>query len=272
MKNLLYILVFTLPLLSACDIVKRENIYKQKAAVTNKKVLLEIFTGWRCRNCPQGTDDGLNAIKAAGYDKNTVIVKIHAGFFATPSSNLNFDFRSAPGTGIYTSLGIQSNPQGSVNRNKYNGAYSLSTGAWVEKIAETINKDTAYAPLDLGLEVEYSEVNRKISLAATSILTRNINKKIFITAYITEDSIVAPQDLPDETNYKFIHRHVLRGQLDARNGNLILEQGTINQSIKKSFNVYTINDKWNDKHCSLVVIATNEEGEVLQVEEIKVLE
>lgn len=277
MKNLLYTFAFSV-LLSSCDYVNPDAVYKQKAAPSTKKVLLEVFTGWRCVNCPEGTAEGLGAIKSAGYEKNTVIMKIHAEFFATPGGEFTDDFRSATGNILNLNFGITSNPQGVVGRKKFAGSYSQSTGAWVEKIAEIITKDTVYAPLELELTVDYSEVSRKVSLKATALLSRNINKKINILAYITEDSIVQPQlvpkseDAPEGINEKFVHRYVLRGQLQGRNGDLLLEQGNINQSIRKTFDIYTISDKWRDKQCSLVVIATNVAGEVLQVEEIKIIE
>lgn len=272
MKSLLYSFLL-LGFMASCDYVNPDEVYKQRAAPSTKKVLLEIYTGWRCRNCPEGTAEGLNAIKSAGYEKNTIIMKIHASSFATPGGEFTDDFRSSVGNNLNTTFGITSNPQGVVGRKKFDGSYSQATGAWVAKIDTIITADTAYAPLDLELTVDYSEVSRKVSLKATSFLTRNINKKINILAYITEDSIVQPQEVPEGQIEKFVHRHVLRGQLQGRNGDLLLEQADINQSIRKTFDIYTISDKWNDKHCSLVVIATSAlTGEVLQVEEIKLIE
>jgi hypothetical protein len=263
----------------ACNKISNKEVYKQSAPVaTEKKVLLEVYTGWRCVNCAEKTEIGMNNIKTKGYENNVIIMEIHAGFFAIPEEGVTLDFTTPEGDALYEESKISSNPVGVVSRSIFGNSIIISPSSWVDGVFATLTKDTAYAPLELDISIEYSDVSRKMAVKANAILTRDINKGIDIIAYITEDSIINPQQLPkttefpDGVDYNFVHRHVLRKKLEAKINATLLTKGNVNDKFDKSFTTYTLPDNWKDYHCAVVVIAVNKsDGKVIQVQEMKII-
>lgn len=275
MKNLLLITGF-ITLFVSCDYIHSDEVFKQRAQPSNKKVLLEIFTGWKCPNCPSNTAEGLNRIKSSGLEKNTIIIKIHdKGFFSAPSPKFTDNFKTPEGAELQDRFKVVGFPIGVVSRKSTDGSYLKSPGTWAEYV-EKVSNDENYAPVELEITLDYSEVSRGLSVKVNNYLSRDISKSINLLAYITEDSIIQPQidnEFEGELNLKFAHRHVLRGQLAGRGGNILLTQGLKNENVRKTFEKFILPVKWNDKQCSVVAVAIDAKtGEVVQVEEAKVVE
>ena len=76
--------------LSSCDTVNEENrlIYVKPASVA-RNVLIEDFTGQRCVNCPNATDEIEHLQQFYGAD-TVIAVGIHSGPFAKTSRLENF--------------------------------------------------------------------------------------------------------------------------------------------------------------------------------------
>jgi thioredoxin-related protein len=265
----------------ACDYVNPEVAYETKATPTNKKVLLEVFTGVKCVNCPGITKQGLELIKSRGYEKNIILVKVHStNAFASPMKGSRYDFRTTYAEELFKSYNLSGLPTGVVSSKKVNGSYALASSAWVTEIEKVVN-DPNYAPIIIEPEVDYSEVSRKVSLKLDVEASKSVSFAVNVRAYILEDSIIDLQKIPPitvngqkiEIDSNFVHEHVFRSQLQGRDGDLLFEKLEAKQFSRKSFNVFTFPELWVDKRCSIVVIATNAStGEVIQVEEIKIIE
>lgn len=279
MKKLALFVISSIAL-SGCDLISNKEVYEQSPPLaTEKKVLLEIYTGWRCVNCPASTDAALKTIKEKGLAENVVIMKIHAGFFAIPEEDVSLDLTSPAGDALFEQSKISSNPVGVVSRSVFGSSIIVPPGSWYGSAFATLSKDTAYAPLELNITLEYSDVSRKLAVNANAILSKDINKGIDIMAYITEDSIVNPQHLPktaefpDGINYNFVHRHVLRKKLQTKGSISLFNIGKANDRFDKSFNTFTLPTDWKDNHCAVVVIAVNKsDGKVIQVQESLIIE
>ncbi len=267
--------------LFSCDIIKKEQVYEQgstpipinpaDSAKPDRKVFLEIFTGYKCTNCPAQTKEGLEGLAASKLSEKTVIMKIHQGFFAKPSgSKFKLDFQTQVGNTLGTKFAILGYPTGIVDRKQFNSSYSVSPSDWRSKVGLVPTK----ADVDIKISKVYDATGRNLKISIVSSLYSNTINKLNASAYIVEDSISYWQvddgvDIPN-----FIHRHVLRDAFSSANGeDLFAANATKGIKASKEFTPYTLKPEWNDKHCEIIVIITDAvTGEVLQVEEAKVIE
>jgi hypothetical protein len=107
---------------------------------SNKKAVLEEFTGIYCQFCPDGHKIA-NNIQAANPG-NFFPVNIHTGGYATPQAGAP-DFRTADGDAIAAQpgMGITGYPQGAINRRIWSGtAMAHSRSAWAANTATTIGE------------------------------------------------------------------------------------------------------------------------------------
>ena len=264
--------------LFSCDIVKREQVYEQPAPPDSldlnrpaRKIFLEIFTGFKCPNCPEQTKNGLDGIKAAKLESKTIVMKMHSGFFAQPSGKIyKLDFRTIAGTALTDKFNIQGYPTGVINRKKYASSYSVSPLEWKTKISlEPVN-----ANVDIKINKVYDLTNNSLKISVTSTLYSNMINKLNSTAYILEDSVLYWQIDNGEDIENFVHRHVLRDEFSSPTGNdLFVANANKGTKASKEFTPYTLKPEWNAKHCEVIVVITDAvTGEVLQVEKEKMIE
>ena len=88
--------------------------------VSNKKVLVEEYTGIHCGYCPQAHKIVAEMIKAQG--DNVYAVAIHAGNYAVPGSD-EPDFRISEGVELNNHFDISGYPAGMVNRQRFMEEY-----------------------------------------------------------------------------------------------------------------------------------------------------
>ena len=264
--------------LFSCDIIKKEQVYEQPAPPDSldlnrpaRKIFLEIFTGFKCANCPEQTKIGIDGVAAAKLESKTIVMKIHSGFFAQPSGKIyKLDFRTIPGTALTDKFNIQGYPSGVINRKKYASSYSVSPLEWKTKISlEPVN-----ANVDIKINKVYESANRNLKISVTSTLYSNMINKLNSKAYILEDSVLYWQIDNGEDIENFVHRHVLRDEFSSLTGNdLFAANANKGTKASKEFTPYTLKPDWTAKHCEVIVIITDAAtGEVLQVEKKKVIE
>lgn len=108
MKNNLLLGFVILLILGACDKIDkpRENttsligvnyIERDNYAVAGfNKVLLEDYTGHTCGNCPRAAEKA-EELKTL-YKDSLIVIAVHAGSFANPTSSYPNDYRTNVGT------------------------------------------------------------------------------------------------------------------------------------------------------------------------------
>ena len=274
-KTLFTILAFSLFIIS-CD--KIDEPYTKKnngGGDTNnvvRKVLLEDYTGHKCVNCPAA------AIIAHDlkdyYKERLIIMSVHAGYFAMPSSSgdYSYDFRTPVGNELDQYFGISNigNPNGMVNRKKISGSQVINPNNWGTAIGDIID-----LPPDASISIEntFNNTSRKLSMNVETKLLNQISGNYSLCVYILEDSIVAAQknndpavgDTPDILDY--VHRHVLRGSVNDTWGESI---GT--ETAAKNYS-YTLNAEWDADNCYILAFIYNDDSkEIIQAEEKKVVE
>jgi hypothetical protein len=264
--------------ISSCD--KIDAPYKQGGSTnptdTNavQKILLEEFTGHQCPNCPAGGKIA-QQLKALYGDK-MVLISIHAGDFAevNTSGYFTYDFRSTTGNELNTFFGIWGYPNGLVNRNGYDQNHIISPSGWGTRIETLINQ----APkIELNLSNEYNEISRNVETTVNAEILSELAGSYKISAYITEDSIVKPQQTQNDPDYPsniitdYVHHHVLRGSMNGTWGDTIFSQSLELAAISEKTFSATLNSSWDEKHCYIVVFIYDAATyEIVQVEEKRV--
>lgn len=258
-----------------CDKITPPYIENPGTIDTNKytqKILLEEYTGFRCGNCPEATEIA-HSLKEK-YPNNVILLSVHAGGYAKPTSAHPYDFRTPIGDELDNFFGcsLAGNPNGMVNRVGYpTKSHILREGQWESAILNLLSNKPK---MEISLNVSYNPTNRKI--------TTNVKVKLFeqslpnyhLCVYIAEDSVVQYQrddrlTPPDVENY--VHNNVLRGGLTSTWGeplsDNVLPKGTI---VEKQFE-YAIptNKDWRPEKLKIIAFVHDKDGsfEILQVEE-----
>lgn len=244
-----------------------------------RKVLIEEFTGVRCVNCPQGTDEILNLQSLYNYD--VLAVAIHAGFFAVPYNDSKYDFTIPEGRQIETWLGTPIGyPTAVINRKKFEGQQSFQLGrqAWAGYIASELKEEPA---VKIYLEKAFDEVSRKVDFKINIIGEKDVAQPLKYSIMITEDDIYDPQaDVAVQggrvSDYR--HKHVLRTMLTSYDGNYLTDRISKDEIIKleRSFIIPGEDGWWKAENVNILVFVTLDNGgapgEILNVEHIKVKE
>ena len=283
MKNLqsiinAFIVATSIAALCSCGVITNKEEYEQvgtnpiivDSSKPARKVFLEIFTGFKCANCPEGTRLGLGMIARSKLEDKTIIMKIHQGFYALPSSKFNMDFRTSVGNDLGEKFGIPGYPMGVVNRKKFNSSYNVSPGEWGKKISQV----SLTAIVDLKISKTYDVANKNLKISLASSLYENSINKLYAYVYILEDSIIFKQVDGSVEVENFVHREMLRDAIPSATGaDLFAPNANKGAKANKEFTNYTLKPEWNAKHCEVVAIITDAvSGEVLQAEKVKVME
>ncbi len=249
-----------------------------------KRALLEDYTGHTCVNCPHAAL--ISRDLKTQYKDSLVVLAVHAGYYAKPSSNplWVYDFRTPAGTSWddFFKVGLIGNPNGMVSRKGYPANQQvLSPSAWANAVKNTV----AEAPLmDLQLITEYNPTEDKLCIhTKISFLETVSGRSLDLSVIITEDSIVQAQKnndplvgaTPEILDY--VHMHVMRGAVNSTWGTpLLLKEETSSTPLFKTFQTHFTNFNINTmipKNCRVVAFVYDvDTKEILQVAERDVME
>ncbi len=229
-----------------------------------RKILIEDYTGHRCPNCPEAARilDDIHD----DYCDHIIPIAVHVSFFAEPHEpDFPEDFKTETGTILDEFYGVsnQGLPGGMVNRKKFDGNTVLGRDTWrsAADAVYSINPD-----VNITIESSYDETSGKISANITSEFLKDIDESINLGLYITEDSIIAPQQDASEYIENYLHRHMLRKGVNGAFGEKILNSVKKGDTFEKSFTI-PADSSWNLNHIELVAfISKNSDNEILQAE------
>lgn len=239
-----------------------------------QKVLLEDLTGFRCTNCPQAhaIADNLADI----YGEQLIIVGIHCSLqFAFPTGDegepYSTDFRTEAGETYYEEFGMPGLPTGLVSRRIINNSPIIAPPDWAETVSGIIT-ETPRASLEFE-NVEYNEGNRNVTFDLDMESLAELDPaQYFVTIYLTEDSIYDWQLNAGVDVENYLHRHVLRDNINGTWGELAFANGDAGQQNTLSFD-YTLDEAWKEEHCELIAYIYNgDTREVLQANKVYVIE
>jgi hypothetical protein len=270
-------LVDTIPL----DTTLVDNVHE-------RVVLLEDYTGHKCTACPQAATQA--SLLKQTYGEQLVVIGVHAGFFATPTTPAGapagsylVDFRTTAGeeydSPTYFGISNAGNPNGMINRKDYTPTtydHIKPYSSWNTEISALL----AITPLaDLTVGITYDSASRQMTIKTitefvSSSLT-SANYKLIVM--ITQDSIIDWQ-LDGTTHVSnYVHRHVLRDNVNSTWGSSLINGSFPAYShITRSF-TYSLPTAYNGNTCdadhcyvaAFIYDATT--YEVIQAAEAKVI-
>jgi len=242
--------------------------------ITNRKILLEDYTGHTCVNCPGATTVALELKEQ--YPEQVIVLTVHAGWFAQPMTEpYDADFRTVEGEELVDFFGIITNPAGMVNRIGEGAERILGEGEWPSAVGIEVNK-----PVEASINItnEYNDQTRILSTSLDVKFFNSLPGFYRVCAFIIEDNIVSPQmnnDLkvgptPDILDY--VHMHMLRGSLNSTWGDLLTDGDiTIGETYTIPLSDYTLDDAWDEDHCAIVAfVYSSESYEIVQAEDEEV--
>lgn len=234
-----------------------------------RKVLVEEFTGVRCVNCPQGSEE-IENLRAIHGDR-LIAVGIHAGSFSRPYLENTIDFQTAAGDEIINFLGFPLGyPSAVINRTIPAGSSRLQTGqsSWAGLIQQELEKETN---IELVIENDFQSATNELMTTVRITPTEELNESLRLSVMVVENNIENTQLTPNGKQDDYVHRHNLRAMLTNPTGDALSDNIVANVEIERTFS-FTIPMGWKTEDVSIVAFVHRGGAtkEVLQVEEAKI--
>ena len=199
------------------------------------------------------------------------MISIHAGNNALPETGVfSYDFRSSTGTDICAFFQPMFFPSGMVSRTGWTSFQNnavIFKNEWGPRIV-TIKNDLP--KINIEISNTYNTSTRTINSTIECDAFMDISGTYKICAYLTEDSIVKPQQNNTTIIYDYVHRHVLRGSLNGTWGDTLMTGNTPeNTQFTKNYSM-ALPSGWDEDHCYVVAFIYDAANyEIIQVEEKK---
>ncbi len=246
-------------LLSSCsNISEDERLIYVKPAPVNRSVLIEDFTGQRCVNCPNATDE-IHRLQEQYGEEAVIAVGIHSGPLAFYTNARFLGLRTETGDEYYNYWNLEYQPVGMVNRTGV-----LDYTSWGGRVREELQKT---APVNIFLKI--IEDGRQLNIT-TGVVGLDGDFKGKLQVWIVENDITAFQMMPDGTrNDQYVHQHVFRTAVNGTWG----EDISIHESEEKNIEhqPLTLPDDWNIDNLAVIAFVYDDKG-VQQVKYAKVRE
>ena len=219
---------------------------------TQKAVLVEDFTGHRCKNCPKASK-AINELDSL-FNSQVVPLAIHAGpsNFTGVNNEYPTDFTTEYGDDLATHFGISAMPMGLVQRIDYPNSHQKTYTAW----SGITNLELAKSPEALfTLSTEYDASNRIGVLNYSVEMISNQSNPLWVAVYIKETGIISPQLMPNNSrNETYVHKNVFRNAPLGPFGISISENGgTSGQTFTGSVTA-NLDPLWDANECEWVIL------------------
>ena len=267
--------IFTLLFMTpSCDVIDQPfkgNVQDTTSTQQQRNVLIEDFTGHRCKNCPKAS----KAIEALvdAYGSRIIGLAIHAGpgNFTNTNTDYPADFTTPEGKAIQNFFGTNFLPVGMVNRENWtasgNGHWSPYTN-W-----PTLSSEAIDSTLRIALEASAIVVNDTVLEVSTEGFPQTpLLHDLSIVVLIKESNIVSPQLMPDDTrDSDYVHMNVLRDYVtDTWGASFGTSPMVPGDELSKSF-IGSWDTSWIKANAAAVVYVYNPTNyRILQVIEVPV--
>jgi len=255
MRNLLYVVLASLVVLTSCDKVENPvpsvviepdfpgilyphgdsahyyaNYYTPFTANTNvdRNVLIEDFTGHTCNFCPAAAEEA-KFISDANSGR-VFVSSVHAGPNGTgtlqelnSSAGYNTIFYNETTDELGNYFGSQwigslfsGNPWGTISRNSdETGTPTQGPQDWDNSTTTLLS--TNDLKVNLQAQLNYFPSTRGVFLHVEADNIGAVTNELRIVVQLHEDSLVAPQKLNDNsTDLNYVHHDILRATLDNK--------------------------------------------------------
>ena len=232
-----------------------------------QKVLIEDFTGHRCRNCPNAA---VAAHSIMEKNSNVFLIGIHNSWdFSKPQGPYTHNFETKEGEELRLAYKPSAYPSGMINRNE---SPTTQYETWESKVNEVVN-NTPLVYMTLAKSF-YDTVTNKVSAKITVNYHQGYIDDLNLVLAVTEDGIVGYQTMPDNTSKPdYVHNHVLR-QMPSGTWGAPFSAENINKgdsyAVRKEFE---LRDSLVWENCHLIayfIKNDTERKEIVQVEQIAI--
>ena len=243
------------------------TVEANESFVTTKNVLMEEFTAQGCTYCPDGA-----RIAKTIHDKHGdqfIIVSLHTGPLAAPTSDHPQDFRTEEGSDLYKLAQSPPQPAALIDRLDYNTPQFVKyrqNDMWAQEVDEIL---TSQPTADIGIlnEVDFDAATRDVCLTVKFKAVNDLSgRDLYWTAYLLESDITAPQKDGSNLVEDYEHDHMLRKSFSGTYGVPLPEDfsGAVD-SVTCDSRQLTLDDEWVADNCSIVVfVYDNASFEILQ--------
>lgn len=281
MKRLIYLFTFLAFAFTACEEIPpvvTGSMGQQGPTPPNdqqRQVLIEEFTGVRCINCPNGAIVIEELLTA--NSPRLIAISIHAGQFAPPYAENQFDFRTQVGDNLINYLSQPFGfPSAVVSRKQFPNQFSLQLGQneWAGYIAEEL---ALPVKVKIDIQPEFNATSRNATIDVTLFVEENITEPdVRLSVIFTENNIVDAQLTPDSSpdlDLDYKHKHVLRGMATPFDGEPITDALIVGAQIARSFD-YSIPAEWNEDNVSIIALVSlaGANKDVIQAHEVHLIE
>lgn len=214
------------------EVNEEQYIYPENV---KKRILLEVFTGMGCSNCPAGH----SLIESVIAGREDVVVVEHHTFYSGDALSMKESMEylwyfNSPNTYAPGLMG---------NRLLYNQAASSPVVEAVSEsnITQVVNAASTSEPyVSVEMETKYDEATRKLEVTVyvtTYVMPENTNNSINI--FITQSGISGDDYYQAGASSSYIHNHAMRGALTGTYGEDI--ELKLGETVKHTFS-YTLPD------------------------------
>ena len=219
---------------------------------TQKAVLIEDFTGHRCKNCPKASK-AINELDSL-FDSQVIPLAIHAGpsNFTGVNNEYPTDFTTEYSDDLATHFGISAMPMGLVQRIDYPNSHQKTYTAW----SGITNLELAKSPEALfTLSTEYDAPNRIGVLNYSVEMISNQSNPLWVAVYIKETGIISPQLMPNNSrNETYVHKNVFRSAPLGPFGISISENGGTSGQVFTGSVTANLDPLWDANECEWVIL------------------
>jgi len=249
--------------------------YEVSTDIQKKNILLEVFTGIHCGNCPDGDRVANNLYQAR--EGKLFILDVHSGHYAIPAAG-EPDYRIAAGEAL--DLQFAANdfgyPSGMLNRKAvtFSGEpfaqpVVLSRASWT-KAARTIASEDA--PVNLWIKADFDGSSRKLTIDVEGYYTGAVEtNENFLNVVLTQDDIIGFQSGASNSS-EYNHRHMFKATITPLWGDTIVNPA-INTFFTRHYEYILPTDVNNiplkAEDVEVVAFVTADKDDVLNVESVK---
>jgi len=245
-----------------------------KPEASERTIVVEEFSGARCPNCPQGTQE-LENLRSI-YGENLIIVTIHAGDFAFKYNESAYDFTTQEGNALLDYLGNPVGyPSAVINRKPDDASQSFQyfSTKWSSLISEELSVP---AKLDIEMKVSFDTDSRLALITVDVLPTEDINDPLYVSVLLKESEIIDPQaDRAASSGIvlDYIHKNVLRVMLSEVKGDKVADEGRAFERVTKEYQYQLPPEEgwWKAENISVVGFVTTDAPRILQAREEKLL-
>ena len=190
------------------DNVAKSSVYFYPVGV-EKKILVEVFTGQACGNCPAGHNNLTSAMK--GIEDEFIEVAHHAGYF--PDQFTMEESYSL--TWLYGTSGTYA-PGAMFNRSLINEisttsvVFETTNGSYTRAAVQAFRNTQPYVGIKMYNEIDETTRTGKVTIDVHTYVSPG-DQMHTLNVWLVQDGLVAMQ-ASGGTSYK--HNHVFRGTLN----------------------------------------------------------